>query len=255
MTTDLASPHADVERIQRIEAVPRILAAVARLTGMRFAAVARVTDTAWTCCAALDEMEFGLAPGGELGLETTLCNEVRQHSRPIVFGHASRNADFAHHHTVRRYGLESYIAVPILRRDGSFFGTLCAIDSRPADIEASHVVQTLQLMAELIGLQLELGDELASTRQHLRHANLRAALASAGESQIRDLLQPAITTTYMLRTSPTLEDQDRSLASEVEASLLAVVSALRDHLDAAMDSVDLREPGPSGPDTSARGTR
>jgi hypothetical protein len=34
----------DVLSIQRIDAVPRILAAVARITGMRFAAVARNSD-------------------------------------------------------------------------------------------------------------------------------------------------------------------------------------------------------------------
>ena len=29
------------------------------------------------------------------------------------------------------YGFQSYISMPIILTDGSFFGTLCAIDPRP----------------------------------------------------------------------------------------------------------------------------
>jgi hypothetical protein len=43
---------ADVETIGRLGSVPTILQTVAHTTGMRFAAIARVTDTNWTACAA-----------------------------------------------------------------------------------------------------------------------------------------------------------------------------------------------------------
>ena len=45
---------ADIDAIQRIDAVPRILEIVCRSTGMGFAAVARVTDGRWICCAVRD---------------------------------------------------------------------------------------------------------------------------------------------------------------------------------------------------------
>ncbi len=56
----------DIDAIQRISAVPRILEVVCRTTGMRFAAVARITDDRWICCAVRDNLEFGLNPGDEL---------------------------------------------------------------------------------------------------------------------------------------------------------------------------------------------
>jgi hypothetical protein len=56
MDTDFT---ADIDAIQRIDAVPRILEIVCRSTGIGFAAVARVTDGRWICFAVRDEIEFG----------------------------------------------------------------------------------------------------------------------------------------------------------------------------------------------------
>jgi hypothetical protein len=61
MATDFA---ADIAAVQVIAAVPRILEMVCRSTGMGLAAVARVTEELWVCCAVRDEIEFGLPPRG-----------------------------------------------------------------------------------------------------------------------------------------------------------------------------------------------
>ena len=49
----LTDPHLldDIAEIGRIQAVPRILETVAHITGSRFTAIARVTQTTWTACA------------------------------------------------------------------------------------------------------------------------------------------------------------------------------------------------------------
>ncbi|RZL16107.1 MAG: sensor histidine kinase, partial [Pedobacter sp.] len=76
--------EADIEAIGRIEAVDSILEIICRTTGMGFAAVARVTDTSWVACAVRDEINFGLLPGGELTLETTICHEIRQNHKSVI---------------------------------------------------------------------------------------------------------------------------------------------------------------------------
>ena len=58
---------ADIATIGRISAVPAMLKVISDMTGLRFAAVARVTDDTWTACAVLDQLEFGLGVGGEIG--------------------------------------------------------------------------------------------------------------------------------------------------------------------------------------------
>jgi GAF domain-containing protein len=141
---------ADIAAVQRIAAVPRILEVVCRSTGMGFAAVARVTENRWVCCAMRDEIAFGLAPGGELEVETTICHEIRQSGEAVVIDHVTEDAAFCGHHTPAKYGFQSYISVPIKLADGTLFGTLCAIDPRPARLNTPQTIGMFKLFAELI---------------------------------------------------------------------------------------------------------
>lgn len=88
---------ADIDAIQRIDAVPRILEIVCRSTGMGFAAVARVTDGRWICCAVRDEISFGLQSGGELKVETTICHEIRQSGEAVVIDHVAEDEVYKGH--------------------------------------------------------------------------------------------------------------------------------------------------------------
>lgn len=151
---DPAQVERDLQRIASIEGIPAILEAVTRATGMRFAAVARVSDARWTACAVYDRIQFGLKPGQDLVLESTICNEIRQHGHTVAFDRASTHPVFHGHPTPAMYGFESYISIPILRPDGSFFGTLCALDPEPARLDQA-TIETLQMFARAIGAELE----------------------------------------------------------------------------------------------------
>jgi signal transduction histidine kinase len=162
-----------VKLIGRLESIPMILEVVARTTGMGFTAVARVTDWSWTACAVHDRIDFGIKPGDELELGTTICNEIRQHHQPVVFGRASEDPHFSGHPTPKMYGFESYISIPIMLSDDSFFGTLCAVDPTPAKLDDPNLVQTFQLFTKLIASQFE---------AELRHEKAQAALLDAQET-------------------------------------------------------------------------
>lgn len=164
MVTDIA---ADIAAVQRIDAVPRILEIVCRTTGMGFAAVARVTEKRWVCCAVRDEIDFGLQPGGELKVETTICHEIRQSHQAVVIDHVAEDEIFAGHHTPAMYGFQSYISVPITLADGTIFGTLCAIDPRPARLKDPVTVGTFKLFAELIATHLDAFDRLEASQASL----------------------------------------------------------------------------------------
>ncbi len=144
----------EVEIVGRMATVPSILKAVADLTQMRFVTIARVTDHRWIACAVRDKMQFGLPPGGELEVSTTLCSEVRDHLSPIVIENASDDPLYCGHPTPKKYGIESYIAVPIVLKSGEFFGTLCAIDSRPSSLSNPAILESMRLFAELVSNEL-----------------------------------------------------------------------------------------------------
>ena len=150
----------DIYNITQISAVPSILNIICKTTGMRFAAVARVTDEKWITAMAQDEIQFGLKTGDELVLETTICNEIRQHSKPVIIDEVRKSKNFCNHHTPSQYGFQSYISYPIFRKNGDFFGTLCAIDPDPAQLDIKEIRDLFELYTQLISFQLDAIEEL-----------------------------------------------------------------------------------------------
>ena len=87
----------DVEVVGAISVVPSIREVVCQSTGMGFAAVARVTEDRWIACGVRDEIAFGLEPGGELQVETTICNEIRDHRDPVAIDDVDNDPTYHNH--------------------------------------------------------------------------------------------------------------------------------------------------------------
>jgi signal transduction histidine kinase len=232
MTTTIAE---DIAAVGRLDVVPKILEVVCRSTGMGFAAVARVTEDRWVACAVRDEIAFGLAPGGELALETTICNEIRDHGKSVVFEDVANNPEFRDHHTPRMYGLQSYISVPI-RYQGVFFGTLCAIDPKPARIEDGKTQAMFELFAELIGTHLETQDRLAVSEAALLDAHqaseLREQFIAVLGHDLRNPLASIDGGARLLLKTP-LDDKARTLVGMVQDSVQRMAGLIDNVLDFA----------------------
>jgi signal transduction histidine kinase len=171
-----ADLQADLAAVARIDAVPTILEVVCRTTGMGFAAVARVTEDRWIACAVRDEIAFGLKPGSELKIETTICDEIRASGTGVVIDQVSTSDAWRGHHTPALYGFESYISFPILRPDGSFFGTLCAIDPRPHQLDQPQTVAMFKLFADLVAFYLDAQDRMRASEAALLDERATAEL-------------------------------------------------------------------------------
>ena len=159
----------DIYKIQRINIVPQLLDVVCRTTGMGFAAIARVTEDRWITCSTKDDIAFGLQPGDELKVETTLCNDIRKSKDIIVIDHVDKDAVYCQHPTPAMYQFQSYISVPIIKKDGSFFGTLCSIDPKPAKVNRPEITGMFELFAQLISFHLNALEELEDTEAKLKH--------------------------------------------------------------------------------------
>lgn len=162
----------DIEMLSRVAAMPSILDVVCRTTGMGFAAIARVTADRWVACNVLDNIAFGLQPGGELPIETTICHDIRENRAVVVINHVDADAGYRGHPVPALYGFQSYISVPIVLPDKSFFGTLCAIDPSPHMLDTPAVIGMFKLFAELIAFHID---------AHLRIAKSSAELSSQRE--------------------------------------------------------------------------
>ncbi|HEY0625898.1 MAG TPA: GAF domain-containing protein [Allosphingosinicella sp.] len=141
MKDDFAAATARLGEEPRIVA---ILNEVCRVTGMGFAAVARVTEERWIAVQVDDRIEFGLKPGDELQIKTTICDEIRDCGQAIFIDHVGADPEWRTHPVPTLYGFESYASIPLFLADGSFFGTLCAIDPEPRKLRAADTIATLQ---------------------------------------------------------------------------------------------------------------
>ncbi|MCO5949519.1 helix-turn-helix domain-containing protein [Mucilaginibacter flavidus] len=178
---ETADIKADIEAISQIAILPKILEIICKTTGMGFAAVARVTDEKWVACSVRDEIQFGLKPGDELKLETTICDEIRQTLEPVIIDEVAKDALFVNHHTPAMYGFQSYFSMPIIRQDGTFFGTLCAIDPRPAKLNNPEIISMFKLFAELISIHLNIEkDNPSKVFGATKAAELQALYSSIG---------------------------------------------------------------------------
>jgi GAF domain-containing protein len=128
-----------------------MLAQVCAMTDMGFAAVARVTQDRWIACQVLDKIEFGLEPGSELEIKKTICDEIRDSRLGVIIDDVDADRNWRTHPVPIIYGFKSYISLPIVLPDGSFFGTLCAIDPVRRTISTSDAVAAMTAFAARIG--------------------------------------------------------------------------------------------------------
>lgn len=225
----------DLEAISRIDAIPNILEVVCRTTGLGFAAVARVTEHHWVACAVRDDIAFGLQPGGELQVETTICNEIRDSGRLVVIDHASEDEVFCNHPTPKMYGFQSYISVPIFRA-GQFFGTLCAIDPKPARVNTPETVGMFKLFADLISFHLDAQARLqiseAALLDERETAQLREQFIAVLGHDLRNPLNAIFGGAELLAMMP-LNEKAKPVVSLIQRSAARMAGLIGDVMDFA----------------------
>lgn len=226
----------DIAAIARIAAVPTLLRVLCDTTGMGFAAVARVTDGTWTACAVQDDIQFGLKPGGQLDVHTTLCKEVRATRTPVVIDEASSDPVYRTHHTPRHYSIESYVSVPIVLDDGAYFGNLCAIDPRPAKVSDPRIVSMFTRFAGLIGQQLDSERKQEKTQAALLDeqaaGELREQFIAILGHDLRNPLSAVSACSQLLERKAT-DAETRKMAARITTNARRMSNLIDDILDFA----------------------
>lgn len=226
----------DVAAVNKLDAVPTLLEVLCETTGMRFAAVARVSEGTWTACAVKDGIGFGLAPGGRLDVETTLCIESKRSNAPIVIEHASADSRYCNHPKPKIYKIESYVSVPIVLSSGRYFGNLCAIDPAPARVADPKILHMFTRFAALIAMQLDSEMARRDDQSALRGAHagneLRDQFIAILGHDLRNPLQAVYSAGVLLEkkiSDPVL----KGVAARIRVSVNRMSALISDVLDFA----------------------
>ncbi len=72
-----------------------------------------------------------------------------------MIDHVTIDAGWRTHPTPTIYGFESYVSFPVVLSDGTFWGTLCAIDPRPHEVSSEELVAILEGYAARVAQIIE----------------------------------------------------------------------------------------------------
>jgi len=209
----------DIRAVQDISSISTMLDVICRVTGMGFAAIARVTTSRWIACCVRDDISLGVKPGDGLELETTICSEIRHHRQSVIIDE-----------------VKSFISMPIELPDGEFFGTLCAIDPRPARVNTPEIVGTFKLFAELIAFHLDASRRLAISEAALSReretAGLREQFIAVLGHDLRNPLASISSAAYVLDKVP-LPDPAKKMVGIMRKSVRRMANLIDDVLDFA----------------------
>ena len=169
-------------------------------------------------------------------VETTICREVRECRDVVAIDHVAEDTTYKDHRTPAMYGFQSYISMPIVLRDGSFFGTLCAIDPRPARLNNPEIVGMFRLFAELIATHLDFNARLASSEADLsweRESSLlrEQFIAVLGHDLRNPLASIAAGTTQLQKAQ--LDPKSTMILGLMQKSVSRMSTLINDVLDFA----------------------
>jgi signal transduction histidine kinase len=161
---------------------------------------------------------------------------VRDCLAPIVIDKASEDARYSGHRTPKMYGFESYIAVPIFRSNGEYFGNLCGLDPRPARLSDEKTVAMVTLFAELISVQLDAEEEHAERQIALlderQTAELREQFIAVLGHDLRNPLSAISFGAEALRRMP-IDATALSIVERMQRSCRRISRLVEDVLDFA----------------------
>ena len=154
----------------------------------------------------------------------------------MIIDHVAGDEVFCGHPTPELYGFQSYVSVPILRKDGSFFGTLCAIDPKPANLKAKQTLGMFKLYAELISFHLETQERLdiseAALLDERRTAELREQFIAVLGHDLRNPLA-SIGSGANLLAKADLNEREREILRLVQGSVRRMTGLVENLLDLA----------------------
>lgn len=132
------------------------------------------------------------------------------------------------------YGVESYIGVPLYRRNGDFFGTLCALDTEPRRF-SNELVETFELFANLVAYELEAEErrqEAAETLKLAEQSNeSRARFMSILGHDLRSPLNTIVMAATLQKMSPPDSEKIPMMAEKILKTADRMKYLIEDLLD------------------------
>jgi putative nucleotidyltransferase with HDIG domain len=158
-----------------------LLAAAREVLGMELAYLAELRDTE----LVLREVDGdttaygGVRPGFTLAREYSWCHEMAAGEAPQLVPDADGLPQAAGHPFVKVTGIRAYAGVPVRRRDGSLYGSLCCLSRLPQPQLDERDLRYLDVLARMAGSRLDAAEGALVRRREEAEAAAGQALLAA----------------------------------------------------------------------------
>lgn len=129
------------------------------LIAFRLWMITRTHGEDWIVLAARDRLDE-IKPGTVFRWSDTLCHRMVNRQRPQFSPDISLVPDYRQAPINEQLPIGAYIGVPIMRADGSLFGTLCAVDDKPCSPIIRDHQHLIEIFAQFLGTTFELENQL-----------------------------------------------------------------------------------------------
>ena len=202
-----------------------VLAILRRLLGAPIGIVGRIVGAELRVLAAHDGEGAGIRRGGSLPLEETLVATVERTRTTAILGEGGA-AEGAFE---RRLGWRAGLAVPLVLRDGTLVGALCAYDRVPRTYGAQDI-ELVGELARLVAAEIEEGVHLDRAVE-LERVRLAGLLARGLAHDFGNVVSSALANVRSLSRIVGDRPEAKEPLEEISASLEAgreLVARLRE---------------------------
>jgi GAF domain-containing protein len=141
--------------------------------GFQLWMVTRTEGDDWIVLSA-DDHGYGIKQGQVFRWSDSCCSRMVRGLGPNVAPDSRAVDAYATAPIAQQLQVGAYVGLPLLRADGSLFGTLCAMDPRPQPAEIIKEQAMLQLMVDMLSGLLNAELAAADARRRAERAELEA---------------------------------------------------------------------------------
>ncbi|MEC0244411.1 GAF domain-containing sensor histidine kinase [Paenibacillus chitinolyticus] len=239
MTDKYPNPSGFYNNIE--EAAAHIIDVVSGLLQVNTIFIATNDGQTNTILKAFNRREQLVNEGDELPFDISYCSLVgRRAGEPLVISDTASSPLTAELEVTRALGSRSFIGLPIILKNGQFYGTICILD-HPSYPVSETDLKTLSAMAVFLAHVVELEHavaELREAQQVLRESHAASEQSSKIKSKLLAMIGQEIKTPMTgimgmtdLMQDTELSEEQKSYMNIIETSNNSLLNLVTDILD------------------------
>lgn len=136
--------------------------------------VTRTEGNDWIVLA-VEDSHYGTQPGAVFRWSDSFCSRMVNGLGPRIAPQAQQVEAYSSAPIASQLQIGAYVGVPLLRKDGSLFGTLCAIDPEPQSEHIREGQPVIELLADLLSSLLHAELANADNKRRAEYAEAEAS--------------------------------------------------------------------------------